>query len=74
MKHLSDSHGQKCVMVTSDHNMTGSENGENSSESTLKKWHVRIIILIQVEEGMEKGIEVVKRQNVLCAYFNWVLY
>ena len=25
------------VMVTSDHNMTGSENGENNSESTLKK-------------------------------------
>jgi len=25
------------VMVTSDHNMTGSENGENSSETTLKK-------------------------------------
>ena len=25
------------VMVTSDHNITGSENGENSSETTLKR-------------------------------------
>jgi len=32
-------------MVTSDHNMTGSENGENNSESTLKinlcKWSIK---------------------------------
>ena len=41
-------------MVTSDHNMTGLENGENSSEPTLKKQPVRIVNLIQTEEGMEK--------------------
>jgi len=41
-------------MVTSDHNITGLENGEKSSESTLKKQPVRIVNLIQTEEGMEK--------------------
>ena len=46
--------------------MPGLENGENSSESTLKKEPVRIVNLIQTEEGMGKIIETVKRQNVLC--------
>jgi len=32
-------------MVTSDHNMTGSENGENSSESTLKEQTEQMICL-----------------------------
>ena len=56
-------------MVTSDHNMTGSENGENSSESTLKKKPVRIVILIQAEEGMEKvNWSSQKTKRVVCVF------
>jgi len=33
----------KPVMVTSDHNMAGLENSENSSESTLKKYSVWMV-------------------------------
>jgi len=47
-------HEVHSVVVTSDHNMTGSESGENRSESTLKKEPVRIAILIQAEEGREE--------------------
>ena len=45
---------QRCVMATSDHNMTSSENSETSSESTLKKQTVRVADLIQANKDMEK--------------------
>jgi len=41
-------------MVTSDHNMTGLENGENSSEPALKKQPVRIVNLIQTDKDIEE--------------------
>jgi len=53
------------VMATSDHNMTGSENSENSSEPTLKKQTVQISDLIQADKDMEK---VNRKINVLYMY------
>ena len=35
-------------MAHYDHNMTGLENSENSSELTLKKWPVRLVNVMYV--------------------------
>jgi len=52
-------------MVTSDHNMTGSENGENSSEPTLKKQHVK---MVNQESGLKQSV------TKCVVYINCVLY
>jgi len=44
---------QHCVMVTSDHNMAGVENSENSSEPTLKKQPVR---MVNQESGLKQSM------------------
>jgi len=43
-------------MVTSDHNMTGSENGENSSEPRLKKQSVRMVNLSGLQQSVTKCV------------------
>ena len=48
-------------MVRYDHNMTGSENGENSSEPTLKKQPVRMV-------NRENGLKQSMTKCIVCVF------
>jgi len=52
------------VMVTSDHNMTGSENGEISSESTLMKQTEQMVNPSELQQSLTKCVVCVCILNV----------
>jgi len=61
-----DGNEQCSVMVTRDHNMNGSENGEISSEPTLMKQTEQMVNPSWLQQSVTKC--------VVCVYFKCVLY